>query len=128
VRRAPKNHRPPATPRPEFKKTVVPAGLGAAALPDRAEAFSLDSCAPVCWTPIVSALSKAADSSSDIPGKIVGNRRVPRTMDPAHDTKEGARAWRRALPTPFVPKGVYRFTSHEEADEWLWKMLTRKRP
>jgi hypothetical protein len=26
---------------------------------------------------------------------------------------------------PFVPRGVYRFKSHEEADEWLMKMLTR---
>ncbi len=23
------------------------------------------------------------------------------------------------------PKGVYRFKSHEEADEWMMKMLTR---
>lgn len=37
------------------------------------------------------------------------------------------REWRIAFPTPFVPKGVYRFSSHEEADEWLWEMLTRKR-
>jgi hypothetical protein len=25
-----------------------------------------------------------------------------------------------------VPKGVYRFKSHEEADEWLMKMLSRQ--
>jgi len=25
-----------------------------------------------------------------------------------------------------VPKGVYRFNSHEEADEWMAKMLNRK--
>jgi hypothetical protein len=25
----------------------------------------------------------------------------------------------------WAPKGVYRFTSHEEADEWMWKMLAR---
>jgi hypothetical protein len=31
------------------------------------------------------------------------------------------------FPTPFVPKGVYRFSSHEEAQEWLTKMLTRQR-
>ena len=24
-----------------------------------------------------------------------------------------------------VPRGVYRFTSHEEADRWLWEMITR---
>ena len=26
---------------------------------------------------------------------------------------------------PFVPRGVYRFKTHEEADEWMIKMLTR---
>ena len=26
---------------------------------------------------------------------------------------------------PFVPRGVYRFRTHEEASEWLMKMLTR---
>jgi hypothetical protein len=26
---------------------------------------------------------------------------------------------------PFLPRGVYRFNSHEEADAWTMKMLTR---
>ena len=26
---------------------------------------------------------------------------------------------------PFIPRGVYRFKSHEELDEWTLKMLTR---
>ena len=25
----------------------------------------------------------------------------------------------------FVPKGVYRFRSHEEADAWMWKQLAQ---
>jgi len=25
----------------------------------------------------------------------------------------------------FVPRGVYRFKTHEEANQWLMKMLTR---
>jgi hypothetical protein len=29
---------------------------------------------------------------------------------------------------PFMPCGVYRFKSHEEADAWTLKMLTRPRP
>lgn len=41
-------------------------------------------------------------------------------------TKAKAKAWRDALPTPFVPKGVYRFKSHEEAQEWLERALTRR--
>ncbi len=28
---------------------------------------------------------------------------------------------------PFIPKGVWRFKSFEEADEWTMKMLTRPR-
>jgi hypothetical protein len=28
---------------------------------------------------------------------------------------------------PFVPKGVWRFKSFEEADQWTMKMLTRPR-
>jgi hypothetical protein len=26
---------------------------------------------------------------------------------------------------PFAPRGIYRFKSYEEADEWRMKMLTR---
>jgi hypothetical protein len=63
---------------------------------------------------------------SGVPVKSVGRRRPGTTLDIRHDTKENARAWRRSLPTPFVPKGVYRFSSHEAADAWLWKMITRK--
>lgn len=25
---------------------------------------------------------------------------------------------------PFIPKGVWRFRTHEEADEWMMKMMT----
>jgi hypothetical protein len=58
--------------------------------------------------------------------KIVGRRRTPAGLSSRTDTKADAAEWRRAFPTPFVPKGVYRFRSHEEADEWLWRMITRK--
>ncbi len=59
-------------------------------------------------------------------GKTVGRRRRSgRTLDTSLSTKEEARRWREVFPTPFVPKGVYRFRTHEEADAWLWKMITR---
>lgn len=58
--------------------------------------------------------------------RVVGRRRPPSPLS-LDNTKARAIAWRRAFPTPFVPKGVYRFTSHEAADEWLWQMLTRRR-
>ena len=28
---------------------------------------------------------------------------------------------------PFIPRGVYRFKTHEEAQQWSMKMLTRPR-
>ena len=64
---------------------------------------------------------------SDSPAKVVGRRTSPASLSSREDSKAAAVAWRRAFPTPFVPKGVYRFRSHEEADEWLWKMITRTR-
>lgn len=60
-------------------------------------------------------------------GKTVGRRRRAPALDAARDTKQLAREWREAFPTPFVPRGVYRFDSHQEADEWLWRMITRPR-
>jgi hypothetical protein len=62
---------------------------------------------------------------SALAGKVIGKRKPARGLSSQRDGKEHARAWRRAFPTPFVPKGVYRFRSHEEADLWLWMMITR---
>ena len=59
-------------------------------------------------------------------GKTVGRRQPPNPFSLHGETKADMRAWRRAFPTPFVPKGVYRFRSHEEADEWMLKMITRR--
>lgn len=59
--------------------------------------------------------------------RVVGRRVAGDLLDPLVDTKAKARAWRDALPTPFVPKGVYRFSSHQEAQEWLEEVLTRSR-
>jgi hypothetical protein len=59
--------------------------------------------------------------------RVVGKRRAPRPLQ-SGETAEQIREWRRAFGTPFIPRGVYRFSSHEEADRWLWDMLTRKLP
>jgi hypothetical protein len=63
------------------------------------------------------------------PGKTVGRRQPP--TDPlaltAADKATDARAWNQALGGTGIPKGVYRFRTHEEADQWLWKMITRRR-
>ena len=42
--------------------------------------------------------------------------------------KADAIAWRKSLGGVHVPRGVHRFRTHEEADEWLWRMIARPRP
>jgi hypothetical protein len=63
----------------------------------------------------------------ETPGKVVGRRHPPKdglTLTAAQSAAN-ARAWKRAFGTLRIPKGVYRFRTHEEADEWLWQKLTR---
>ena len=61
-------------------------------------------------------------------GKVVGKRRPPGgILSLEGNRKADMKAWRRAFPTPFIPKGVYRFKTHEEADAWMWKMISRPR-
>ncbi len=66
-------------------------------------------------------------SPDEVPGKTVGKRSVGGGLDPVANSRERAKRWSEAMKTPFVPRGVYRFNSHEEADEWMWKMITRKK-
>ena len=72
---------------------------------------------------------KSAASPQDSPARVVGHRRIPADglrMSAAGRSKS-ARAWAQALGGIPIPRGVYRFRTHEEADEWLWQMLTRPR-
>lgn len=60
-------------------------------------------------------------------GKTVGRLRPVRSaLDVRHSTKANARAWRKLIDRPYVPRGVFRFNSHEDADAWLMKMMTRR--
>lgn len=64
----------------------------------------------------------------ETPGKVLGKRRPP--ADPLLSymrSPEEARRWKLAFVVPGIPKGLYRFRTHEEADTWLWRMMTRKR-
>jgi hypothetical protein len=58
--------------------------------------------------------------------KVVGRRGKPKvdvlTFDPMQRMVNVLRQGR-----PFMPKGVWRFKSFEEAEEWRMKMLTRPR-
>ena len=59
--------------------------------------------------------------------RIVGYRtKRPDGLSLATSTKAAALAWQKALGGVRVPRGVYRFKSHEEADQWLWRMITRR--
>ena len=60
-------------------------------------------------------------------GKTVGRRTAPNPLRVYADEIKNAEAWHRALGGVRVPRGVYRFHSHEEADAWLMKHLTRPR-
>lgn len=65
----------------------------------------------------------------EMPGKVVGRRSPPSdalVITEAQRAKD-ARAWKRAFGGLPIPKGVYRFRTHEEADEWLWQMMTRRK-
>ena len=61
-----------------------------------------------------------------LPMKVVGRRGKTKvdvlTFDPMQRMVNELRQGR-----PFMPKGVWRFKSFEEADEWTMKMLTRPR-
>jgi hypothetical protein len=56
--------------------------------------------------------------------KTVGRKGRPQVNALAVDTLQRlANELRKGR--PFMPKGVWRFKSHEEADEWKLRMLTR---
>jgi hypothetical protein len=61
-----------------------------------------------------------------LPMKVVGRQGEARvdvlTIDPMQRMVQVLRQGR-----PFIPKGVWRFKSFEEADQWTMKMLTRPR-
>jgi hypothetical protein len=58
--------------------------------------------------------------------RVVGRRRrTPDALSSASSRKVDAVAWQRALGGTGVPRGVHRFRTHEEADDWLWRMIAR---
>jgi hypothetical protein len=58
--------------------------------------------------------------------RIVGNRtKPPDGLSILTSTRADAIAWAKALGGMRIPRGVYRFKTHEEADQWLWRMMAR---
>jgi len=60
-------------------------------------------------------------------GKVVG-KRTKAPVDPfktGMDLQTLSASLHRSLKHRWAAKGVYRFASHEEADEWMWRMLAQ---
>jgi hypothetical protein len=70
---------------------------------------------------------KAVVNLEDRIGKTVGRRTVPQTLRVESNEIAEAKEWRRAFGGIRVPRGVYKFHSHQEADAWLMKHLTTRR-
>ncbi len=61
------------------------------------------------------------------PAKVVGRRvRSPSLEAAARGGISASRAWAAAGFASRVPKGVFRFHTHEEADRWMMDQLARK--
>ena len=58
--------------------------------------------------------------------RLVGRRTAaPDGLSTATSCTANSVAWRNTLGGVRVPRGVYRFATHDEADQWLWRMITR---
>jgi len=59
--------------------------------------------------------------------RFVGRRtKMPDALSTATSNKADAIAWRKAFGGVRVPRGVHRFKTHEEADQWLWQRIARR--
>mgnify|MGYP000850486235 CR=1 FL=1 len=56
-------------------------------------------------------------------GKTVGRRKPRRGLTLEGSRKSDMIAWRKAFGGVGIPKGVFRFHSHEEADQWMIQQL-----
>lgn len=58
--------------------------------------------------------------------RTVGKRTRPtHGLSISQSRKAESIARRRSFGGVRVPRGIHRFTSHEEADRWLWRMISR---
>ena len=62
----------------------------------------------------------------EMPDKIVGKRRaITDAFKAGMALQEMANTLQKSFGHALMPKGVFRFHTHEEADEWMMKMLVR---
>jgi len=60
-------------------------------------------------------------------GKTVGRRSAPNPLSLRVGEVEDARHWQRAFGGVRVPRGAYKFRTHEDANAWMMKHLTKSR-
>jgi hypothetical protein len=59
----------------------------------------------------------------ETPGRTVGRRRITDPLDYGMQVQRAGNSIRRSNG---LPKGVYKFHSHEEADQWIMDQLTKR--
>ncbi|MGA3211382.1 MAG: hypothetical protein ABSD20_08740 [Terriglobales bacterium] len=58
--------------------------------------------------------------------RVVGHRtKAPDGLSLTASNQAAAEEWRRVFGGVRVPRGVHRFHTHAEADEWLWRKISR---
>jgi hypothetical protein len=58
--------------------------------------------------------------------RFVGRRtKAPDALSTAASSIADSIASRKAFGGVRIPRGVHRFKTHEEADQWLWRMIAR---
>jgi hypothetical protein len=58
--------------------------------------------------------------------KVVGRHlQSPSALSVRTSGKADGTAWRKAFGGVRVPRGIHWFHTREEADDWLWRMITR---
>jgi len=73
-----------------------------------------------------STVSEAFVNAEETITRVVGKRtQAPDALSATTSRKADSVAWQRAFGGVRVPRGVHRFKTHEEAERWLWRMITR---
>jgi hypothetical protein len=71
-------------------------------------------------------MKQPSSHAEDEPDRIVGKRtKTPDGLSAAATNPSEALSWRKAFGGVRVPRGIHRFKTHEEADQWLWRMIAR---
>ncbi len=68
-------------------------------------------------------MEEAPVNIEETPGKTVGRRRIRDAFEFGMQLQRAGGTVRRSLG---LPKGVYKFHSHEEADQWILDQLTKQ--